>query len=101
VRVDIAFDALYARSDRREWLVETHVREGGLAQHFALQIAERPSGQVLVRPAPVGHPRATWGVKESVRLLAALLAEAHPGLALHASGVGSMGSPSGEPGAEA
>ena len=84
---------VYRERDGREWLVDTTVEEEGLRQHFALQISRRKDDRLLIKPADMGHPRPTWGVKEAVRRLAAHLAAAHPELSEYASGVGSVGAP--------
>ncbi len=80
--------SVFRRGDGAEWLVEARVQEGGFTQHVALSVTPRAEGRVLVKPAAIGFPRPTHGVKRAVRRLTELLLAAHPGLRLVSTTVG-------------
>jgi tRNA (guanine-N7-)-methyltransferase len=94
-RVIVQFEQAYLRADAREWLIETRIQEGTFVQHVAISVSPRPEGRLLVKPASIGSPRPTWGVKEAVRLAAEMVLAAHPGLAVHSSSVGDPAGPEG------
>ncbi len=95
LRVLIQLLSVFARADRGEWLVEARVQEGEFVQELALSILPRADGRLLIKPAVLGFPRPTWGVKRAVQLLAGLVAEAHPELSVHSSSVGDVTPPGG------
>jgi tRNA (guanine-N7-)-methyltransferase len=71
-------------------LLETLVKEGPLSQHFAVVLAPRTGGEVLLKLSTLGHPRPTWGVKRALLLLASHVLDTSPWLELHASTVGEV-----------
>ena len=72
----------------RTWLVEALVQEGALRQEFALLVAERRSGDLLVKPSQLGRPHPTHGVKRAIHLVGTWLRERHPGLELESQNLG-------------
>ena len=88
IPVLVRFTSLFRRVDGDEWMVEAHVREGGFSQHLVLSVIPQPGPRWLVKPASVGGPRPTRGVKQAVRHLAGWLLEAHPGWTVYSSTVG-------------
>ena len=84
---------MYRRLDGEEWLVEARVDEDGFVQHLALSIHRRPGNRWLIKPATIGFPRPTAGVREAVHLLARALLRENPGLSVVASGVGELTQP--------
>lgn len=95
IRVIVQLERAYLRADAREWLIEARIQEGTFVQHVAISVAPRPEGRLLVKPASIGSPRPTWGVKEAVRLTAELVLAAHPELVVHSSSVGDPAGPEG------
>ena len=61
---------VYRERPEGHLLVEMMVREDAFSQHFGVSIILRPPERLLVKLSPIGYPRPTWGVKESVRLVA-------------------------------
>lgn len=57
-------------------LVEMMVREDAFFQQFGVSVIQRPPEKLLVKLSSIGYPRPTWGVKESVRLVADAILEA-------------------------
>jgi tRNA (guanine-N7-)-methyltransferase len=93
IRVLIQLLAVFARAgrtDSKEWLVEARVQEGGFTQHVGLSVIPRRDGRILIKPAPYGFPRPTFGLKQAVGRLAELILAAHPDLQLHVSTVGEV-----------
>ncbi len=91
----VQLERAYLRADAREWLIEARIQEGTFVQHVAISVAPRPERRLLVKPASIGSPRPTWGVKEAVRLTSELVLAAHPGLVVHSSSVGDPAGPEG------
>ena len=87
-RVIVQLGPVYRRADAGDWLVEARVQEGTFVQHLAISVSPRPEGRLLVKPAEIGFPRPTWGVKEAVRMAAGLIEATQPGLTVHSSSVG-------------
>lgn len=85
--------SVYRRLDGDEWLVEARVDEDGFVQHMALSIHRRPDNRWLIKPATIGFPRPTAGVREAVHVLAQALLRDNPGLRVVASGVGELTHP--------
>ena len=85
--------SVYRRLDGDEWLVETRVDEDGFVQHIALSIHRRPDSRWLIKPATIGFPRPTAGVREAVHVLARALLRDNAGLQVLASGVGELTHP--------
>ena len=85
--------SVYRRTDGEEWLVEGRVDEDGFVQHLALSIRRRPDNRWLVKPATIGFPRPTAGVREAVHALARTLLRHNPDLKVVASGVGELTHP--------
>ncbi len=85
--------SVYRRLDGDEWLVEARVDEDGFVQHLALSIHRRPDHRWLIKPATIGFPRPTAGVREAVHVLARALLRDNPGLSVVASSVGELTQP--------
>jgi len=88
--VVVSFVRAWRRTDEREWLVETHVHDGRLAQQVALVVAQREAERVTIRLAPLGSPRTTWGLKRAVWLLARAYRQSAPDLEVVRSTVGPL-----------
>jgi len=88
VEVVIKVTDLYRHHDRPEWLAAVLVKEGPFQQAFGIQVLARGENNVLVKPAGLGGPRPTWGVKRAVLRVAELVLEAHPELQLRSTTVG-------------
>jgi tRNA (guanine-N7-)-methyltransferase len=91
--VRIQLMSVYRRIDGEEWLVEGRVDEDGFVQHLALSIRRRPDNRWLVKPATIGFPRPTAGVREAVHALAGAILRSNPNLKVVASGVGELTHP--------
>jgi len=76
--------------DDHEALLEVKVMEGALVQQLAILILLKPEGGVLIKPASIGFPRPTWGVKRAVWRVADALLNAHPQLTVASSTVGDL-----------
>jgi len=85
--------SVYRRLDGDEWLVEARVDEDGFIQHLALSIHRRADHRWLIKPATIGFPHPTAGVREAVHILARALLRDNPGLRVVASGVGELTQP--------
>ena len=85
--------SVYRRLDGDEWLVETRVEEDGFIQHLALSIHRRPDHRWLIKPATIGFPRPTAGVRDAVHMLARALLRDNPDLRVVASSVGELTQP--------
>jgi len=85
--------SVYRRVDGEEWLVEGRVDEDGFVQHLALSVHRRADNRWLIKPAAIGFPRPTAGVREAVHALADALLRDNPGLRVIASGVGELTQP--------
>jgi len=68
--------AVYRERPDGHLLVEMMVREDAFSQHFGVSIVLRPPSKLLIKLSRIGYPRPTWGVKESVRLVAEAVAKA-------------------------
>ena len=51
-------------------------------------------GKFLIKPASLGYPRPTWGVKRALWLLVNVLLQQHPQLQVLSSTVGYFSAPS-------
>ena len=89
----IQFMSVYRRTDGEEWLVEGRIDEDGFVQHLALSVRRRAQNRWLVKPATIGFPRPTSGVREAVHALGRMLVRHNPGLKVIASGVGELTHP--------
>lgn len=78
----------YTREDGAEWWIEAMVSEGAFRQHLMVAVTRPEPDRVLIKPASVGFPRPTPGVKEAVRRAAGMVLGANPGLELVDSSVG-------------
>jgi tRNA (guanine-N7-)-methyltransferase len=88
--VRIRLENAYRREDGREWLVECRLDEGGFQQHFFLSASPREGARILIKPAPMGFPRPTRGVRRAVFHLARKLLAAEPRLEELSSTVGAL-----------
>lgn len=79
---------VYTRTTGSECLVEARVKEDGLEQLFAVSVSRREDGKIVVKPASLGAPRPTWGVKHAVGCVADILTGRFPALRVLASSVG-------------
>jgi tRNA (guanine-N7-)-methyltransferase len=96
--------AVYRRTEPKTrtpvWLIEAFVQEGRLRQQFALDVVLREGG-VLLKPALLGQPFPTHGVKRAVWCAGRLLLARHPGLALEHDSLGLAAPPLAWPDVEA
>lgn len=88
VTVVVKIGETFQETERGHLLVEAMVREGGFAQHLAITVIHRPPSQLLVKLSPIGHPRPTWGVKQTIARVTEKLCEAFPGLKVSSSTLG-------------
>ncbi len=84
----IKFMETYRQLPDGQGLVSAMVREGELAQYVGILIVFRKNDQLLIKLAPMGQPRPTWGVKRAVKKVADLILEMRPGLWVASSTVG-------------
>lgn len=89
VSVVIKLMEVYGHLNDGHRLVGMMVREGELAQYFGISIFFRKDNEILVKLAPIGQPRPTWGVKQAVKKVADLVLEKNPALKLVSTTVGS------------
>lgn len=87
-QVVIKMTDIYCQLPDNHGLISVLVREGELAQYFGISLLFRKNDQLLVKLAPMGQPRPTWGVKKAVQKVADLILETHPNLWLASSTVG-------------
>jgi tRNA (guanine-N7-)-methyltransferase len=90
IEIQVHLLGAYSRTDRREWLVEVRVDEGGFFQNLAVSVSSRDPDRILLKPSTIGFPRPTPGVKRAVHLLAEDLLARCPGLRVVATGVGDL-----------
>ncbi|MXZ08662.1 MAG: tRNA (guanosine(46)-N7)-methyltransferase TrmB [Gemmatimonadetes bacterium] len=88
MQVVIKMTDIYCQLPDNHGLISVLVREGELAQYFGISLLFRKNDQLLVKLAPMGQPRPTWGVKKAVQKVADLILETHPHLWLASSTVG-------------
>lgn len=84
VEVVVKLMDVYGHLEDDHRLVSMMVREGELVQYFGISVVFRKD-DVLVKLAPIGQPRATWGVKFAVQKIAALVCEVSDGLKIKSS----------------
>jgi tRNA (guanine-N7-)-methyltransferase len=91
IEVVVKLETVYRRVDRPAnrpvWLVEALVKEGGLVQQFALDVVVL-DGTLLLKPAALGRPYPTHGVKRAVWCLARWLQSREPGLTVEHESLG-------------
>ena len=88
MQVVIKMTDIYCQLPDNHGLISVMVREGELAQYFGISLLFRKNNQLLIKLAPMGQPRPTWGVKKAVQKVADLILETHPNLWLASSTVG-------------
>lgn len=88
IQVVIKMTDIYCQLPNDHGLISVMVREGELAQYFGISLLFRKNNQLLIKLAPMGQPRPTWGVKKAVQKVADLILETHPHLWLASSTVG-------------
>ncbi len=88
MQVVIKMTDIYCQLPDNHGLISVMVREGELAQYFGISLLFRKNNQLLIKLAPMGQPRPTWGVKKAVQKVADLILETHPHLWLASSTVG-------------
>jgi tRNA (guanine-N7-)-methyltransferase len=87
VEVVVKLAAVYHRADVTACLVETLVHEDKLAQAFGIDVVLRGT-DVLVKPALIGYPYPTHGVKRAVWCAARWLQSRHPALVVRHESLG-------------
>lgn len=87
VNVVIKLSRVY-RDTEGDWLLEMMTKEGAFSQHFGVLVMRRGGGGYLVKLASMGHPRPTWGVKQSVGKVADLIRAHFPAMRVQSSTVG-------------
>ena len=88
MQVVIKMTDIYCQLPDNHGLISVMVREGELAQYFGISLLFRKNNQLLIKLAPMGQPRPTWGVKKAVQKVADMILETHPHLWLASSTVG-------------
>lgn len=88
MQVVIKMTDIYSQLPNDHGLISVMVREGELVQYFGISLLFRKNNQLLIKLAPMGQPRPTWGVKKAVQKVADLILETHPHLWLASSTVG-------------
>ena len=88
MQVVIKMTDIYCQLPNDHGLISVMVREGELVQYFGISLLFRKNNQLLIKLAPMGQPRPTWGVKKAVQKVADLILETHPHLWLASSTVG-------------
>ena len=88
IQVVIKMTDIYCQLPDNHGLISVMVREGELVQYFGISLLFRKNNQLLIKLAPMGQPRPTWGVKKAVQKVADLILETHPNLWLASSTVG-------------
>ena len=88
MQVVIKMTEIYCQLPDNHGLISVMVREGELVQYFGISLLFRKNNQLLIKLAPMGQPRPTWGVKKAVQKVADLILETHPHLWLASSTVG-------------
>lgn len=81
VEVVVKMMDVYGHLQDDHRLVSVMVREGELAQYFGIAVVFRDT-DVLIKLAPIGQPRATWGVKYAVKKIAELVCNNTAGLSV-------------------
>ena len=88
MQVVIKMTEIYCQLPDNHGLISVMVREGELVQYFGISLLFRKNNQLLIKLAPIGQPRPTWGVKKAVQKVADLILETNPNLWLVSSTVG-------------
>jgi tRNA (guanine-N7-)-methyltransferase len=88
IEVVVKLEALFRGETGGVWLVETLVQEDKLRQEFGVLVVERPPDSLLVRLADMGRPHPTHGVRRALWLVARVLREANPALAIRHENLG-------------
>ena len=85
MEVVVKLEGVYRRAEpaggARVWLVEALAQEGRLRQQFAIYVVARESS-VLLKPAAIGEPYPTHGVKRAVWCAARWIQSRNPELEL-------------------
>ena len=87
-QIVIKMTEIYCQLPDNHGLISVMVREGELAQYFGISLLFRKNNQLLIKLAPMGQPRPTWGVKKAVQKVADLILETQTHLWLASSTVG-------------
>ena len=88
VPVVVKLVGAYRRTDEGPWLVRVLTQEGPLRQEFALEVAPRDAGRLLIKLSSLGSPHPTAAVKRAVWHAAAWLRAAHPQLEIQSHNLG-------------
>ena len=88
VEVVVKLEALYRGATPGVWLLEVLVQEDKLRQEFGVLVVERPPDSVLVRLSDMGRPHPTHGVRRALWLVARVLRETNPALAIRHENLG-------------
>lgn len=75
---------VYGHLEEGHRLVSMMVQEGDLVQYFGISVVFRDDN-VLIKLSSIGQPRATWGVKFSVKKIMNLVCETSDGLRVKSS----------------
>ena len=65
IQIVIKMTDIYCQLPNDHGLISVMVREGELVQYFGISLLFRKNNQLLVKLAPMGQPRPTWGVKKA------------------------------------
>lgn len=88
VDVIIKVEAVYQAFEDNNGMLEMLVKEGQFTQQLGVLVCIEADQKLLLKPASIGYPRPTWGVKRAIWHLANTLLQQHPQLKLVSSTVG-------------
>lgn len=91
VDIIIKVENVYQAVAGQNGMLELLVKEGSFSQQIGVLVGIEEDGKVLLKPASLGYPRPTWGVKRAIWHLANTLIQHHPQLQVKSSTVGELG----------
>lgn len=91
VDIIIKVENVYQAVADQNGMLELLVKEGSFSQQIGVLVGIENDGKVLLKPASLGYPRPTWGVKRAIWHLANTLIQHHPQLQVASSTVGELG----------
>ena len=91
VELVIKLESAFQGVNPHEGLLCVWVKEGAFTQSLAIQLIVHDGG-LLLKPAAIGYPRPTFGVKRALQLIARSLLERNPHLQVASSTVGPLSS---------
>ncbi len=91
VDVIIKVEGVYQAFNSSNGMLELLVKEGNFSQQIGVLVSLEGDQKLLLKPASIGFPRPTWGVKRAIWHLANTLLQQHPQLKVVSSSVGEFG----------